>query len=215
MDQIRYARALLPQVIMPFSSQVGELSILESSARNECLRLQQQVASLSASQERLQTHLTTSRERELQYEMRFSLEGANGGGIATSVGSSAAVRAVSSSSGGSSSSKVDIRPASPASNGLLGHPLLSSELDTSETHEEKSGETSGDKEEKVGDPPHLLVISALTLRQAQERAKETQVELDEARANLNDLILEIESVSVEESRSREQSVRVLRQMTDR
>lgn len=54
----------------------------------------------------------------------------------------------------------------------------------------------------------------LTLNQAQERAKEVQIELDDARASLNDLILEIESVSVEEARSREQSARVLRQMTD-
>jgi hypothetical protein len=41
--------------------QIVELTILESTGRTECLKLQQQVAFLSSSQEMLQSHLTTSR----------------------------------------------------------------------------------------------------------------------------------------------------------
>ena len=69
--------------------------------------------------------------------------------------------------------------------------------------------------ENITSIPLSLSASLLTLKQVQERAKETQIELDDARGSLNDLILEIESVSVEEGRSREQSARVLRQMADR
>ena len=65
------------------------------------------------------------------------------------------------------------------------------------------------------EPEPTSILCLLTLKQVQERAKETQIELDEARGSLNDLILEIEAVSVEEGRSREQSARILRQMADR
>ena len=57
-------------------------------------------------------------------------------------------------------------------------------------------------------------LRRLALTQAQARAQETQIELDDARNQMNDLILEIESVTVEDGKSREQHDRVLRQMTD-
>ena len=89
-----------------------------------------------------------------------------------------------------------------------------------------SGDTNGHlSTPKTDSSSAVKVLDALTdtprdtslptVLQVQERAKETQIELDEAKASLNDLILEIESVSVEEARSREQSARILRQMADR
>lgn len=221
---------------------MGELSILESSARSECLKLQQHIASISASQERLQTHLSSSRVREIGYEVRLGLlESAGGVGSGVPNG-----QAPSSSSGSGNSygkmsssgvndngslhigrSPYDItnsssslqsdsfngadnswRALTPGSIGLNPLTQVSTEADTNPLL------VLGNTEEK-GDPPHLREIAMLTLRQAQERARETQIELDEARASLNDLILEIESVSVEEARSREQSARILRQMADR
>lgn len=216
---------------------MGELSILESAARSECLKLQQHIASISASQERLQTHLSSSRVREIGYEVRLGLlESATGVGSgvpngqapSSSSGSGNSYGNISSSSGGndngslhisrtnSSSNSIKIDSFTDADNSLkaltqssIGLPHLSTESDSTLLV------ALDNTEEKEGDPPHLKEIALLTLRQAQERARETQIELDEARASLNDLILEIESVSVEEARSREQSARILRQMADR
>lgn len=64
------------------------------------------------------------------------------------------------------------------------------------------------------DDPSLAEIRQLTLTQAQARATEIQLELDDARAQMNDLILEIDAVTVEDGKSREQSERLLRQMTE-
>jgi len=52
----------------------------------------------------------------------------------------------------------------------------------------------------------------LALAHAQARAWETQIELDDARAQMNDLINEIDAVTVEAGKSREQSERLLRQV---
>ena len=52
----------------------------------------------------------------------------------------------------------------------------------------------------------------LALAHAQARARETQIELDDARALMNDLINEIDAVTVEAGKSREQSERLLRQV---
>ena len=213
---------------------------MESSARSECLKLQQQIASISAAQDRLQSHLSSSRGRELEYEVRL--------GIASSATASLstvhATRSSSSSSsalgdrdlglgntGNDSSSvslggkigKIDVLGNSGSSwtavfegrGELNGHPPVTSEPDSRFLVIENSlPEGVGE-----GNPLHAaasdMTIQMLTFKQAQERARETQIELDEARASLNDLILEIESVSVEEARSREQSARILRQMADR
>lgn len=220
---------------------MGELSILESAARSECLKLQQHIASISASQERLQTHLSSSRVREIGYEVRLGLlesAGGVGSGVlngqapSSSSGSGNSYGNSSSSSGGNdngslhisqspyditnSSSSMKIDSFTDADNSLkaltqssIGLPHITTEADSTLLV------ALDNAEEKEVDPPHLKEIALLTLRQAQERARETQIELDEARASLNDLILEIESVSVEEARSREQSARILRQMADR
>ncbi len=125
--------------------QVGDLLSLESTSRSECARLQQLIASLTASQDVLQRHLVATRTRECELEKRLAID-----------------------------------PQAP-----------------SEAH-------GGDKE----------AVRQLALTQAHARARETQVELDDARNQMNDLILEIESVTVEDDKSRVQSDRVLRQMTD-
>lgn len=222
-------------VIITSALQVGELSILESSARSECLKLQQQIALISAAQERLQAHLSSSRGRELEYEMRL--------GVVQSVSALApqpTMHAASSSSSGLGSRGVSLgiigNDSSSGSSGKIeesgnsdsswtavseskaesnGHPPVTSELDSGLSVPADSAIAA----EGEGDPPHSatvdVTVQMLTFKQAQERAKETQIELDEARASLNDLILEIESVSVEEARSREQSARILRQMADR
>lgn len=49
---------------------------------------------------------------------------------------------------------------------------------------------------------------------AQARAAEALKELEHARASINDLILEIDSVSAEEAKAREQTARVLRSMSE-
>ena len=126
--------------------QVGELQSLESTFRGDCARLQQYVATLTASQEALQRHLATTRIRECELEKKLAIDG---------------------------------QAASDASSGA---------------------DSDG--------------IRQLALTQAQARARETQLELDNARNQMNDLILEIESVTVEDGKSRVQSERVLRQMTD-
>lgn len=220
-------------IIMTSALQVGELSILESSARSECLKLQQQIASISAAQERLQAHLSSSRGRELEYEMRLGV-------VQSVLAPQPTMHAASSSSSGFGSRGVSVgfigNDSSSGSNVKIeepgnsdsswtavseskgesnGHPPVTSELDSGLSVPADSAIAS----EGQGDPPHTgtvdVTVQMLTFKQAQERARETQIELDEARASLNDLILEIESVSVEEARSREQSARILRQMADR
>ena len=74
--------------------------------------------------------------------------------------------------------------------------------------------SSGSSGNTATDDPSLAEIRQLTLAQAQARASETQLELDDARAQMNDLILEIDAVTVEDGKSREQSERLLRQMTE-
>ena len=228
------------------SCQVGELSILESSARLECQKLQQKIAALSSSQERLHCHLSTSRGRELEYEVRLGIEGSSSSGSKSNGNNGNGGHGDHSSHlqleqiGLISDIESNWRSHSPALNGLHGHPVVTSELDSTLALESKeklskdlteSKESKGEREEKEGreggteriegsderieESAHIAEIALLTLKAAQERAKDTQIELDEARASLNDLILEIESVSVEEGRSREQSARVLRQLTDR
>jgi chromosome segregation ATPase len=56
-------------------------------------------------------------------------------------------------------------------------------------------------------------VSNWTLSQAHERSRDLQQELDTARSNLDDLIIEIEAVSAEEAKAREQAARVVRQMS--
>jgi hypothetical protein len=225
----RMTHLLVLTVITASALQVGELSILESSARSECLKLQQQIASISAAQERLQSHLSSSRGRELEYEMRLGIVQSAVAPAASSSSSSLGGRGLSlgiigndSSSG--SCGKIDVHGSTDNSWSSAvaeskgesnGHPPVTSELDSGLSVAADSLIAA----EGEGDPPHAgtvdVTIQMLTFKQAQERARETQIELDEARASLNDLILEIESVSVEEARSREQSARILRQMADR
>lgn len=52
------------------------------------------------------------------------------------------------------------------------------------------------------------------LATAQQRANETQKELEHAQASINDLILEIDAVSAEEAKSREQTARTLKSMSE-
>lgn len=145
------------------------------------------------------------------------------GGRGLSLGITGNDSSSSSGSGSSSSGKIDILGSSDSSWTAVseskgesnGHPPVTSELDSGLSVPADSLIAT----EREGDPPCAdtgdVTIQMLTFKQAQERARETQIELDEARASLNDLILEIESVSVEEARSREQSARILRQMADR
>jgi hypothetical protein len=145
------------------------------------------------------------------------------GGRGLSLGMTGNDSSSSSGSSSSSSGKIDILGSSDSSWTAVseskgesnGHPPVTSELDSGLSVPADSLIAT----EREGDPPCAgtgdVTIQMLTFKQAQERARETQIELDEARASLNDLILEIESVSVEEARSREQSARILRQMADR
>lgn len=99
---------------------------------------------------------------------------------------------------------------------------ISSVAETKE--EEEVEDSNGNKNDKNKNkkndeklPSYIIndiKIKKLTRKQAQERAKESQIELDDARASLNDLIAEIESVSAEEVKAREQCARVVRQMND-
>lgn len=57
-------------------------------------------------------------------------------------------------------------------------------------------------------------FSGLILRQAQGRARDLHLELEDARANMDDLILEIEAVSAEERKVADQCTRLLTQMQD-
>ena len=57
-------------------------------------------------------------------------------------------------------------------------------------------------------------FSKLVLTQAQGRARDLQIELDDVRANMDDLILEIEAVSSEERKVADQCTRLLAQMQD-
>jgi chromosome segregation ATPase len=207
--------------------QVGELTILESSARSECLKLQQQIASIAAAQEVLHSHLANSRSREVGYETRLTvLESVKipNGHVSSSSSNS-------SSSGSSSSRIIDSSAHDSLQHTKSDERIKAAAVDNvNNNNTEVSASSSGDTNGHLS-PSHADSSSAVkgldaltdtpsdtplpTVLQVQERAKETQIELDEARASLNDLILEIESVSVEEARSREQSARILRQMADR
>ena len=258
---------------------VGELSILESSARLECQKMQQKIASLLSAHERLQMHLSASRERETKYEVKLGIEqekinekekekekekelnriaGSSSSGAGSTLGlslgpgigsgfeshnilnsssSSREIELLGDLDGGNWSRSVR------DDNGINGHPLVTSEIDSTivpnsfqnkdpgpgsgmGTGKGEDGELKGNLEnssegatinkmEVITSTSPDPSLCLLTLKQVQERAKETQIELDEARGSLNDLILEIEAVSVEEGRSREQSARILRQMADR
>ena len=262
---------------------MGELSILESSARLECQKVQQKIASLLSAQDMLQMHLNASRGREFEYEVRLGIEQEKMNGRGKGIGEEVNRIAGSSSSGAgsvlgfgsslgigsgfdsrnilntsSSSREIEFlgekddgsrnRPVRD-NNNINGHPLVTSEIDSTLVTnsfqnkdpgpgsgmgmEKEDGELKGNEHSSEGAPSNKMeiitstlhnshpepepnsILCLLTLKQVQERAKETQIELDEARGSLNDLILEIEAVSVEEGRSREQSARILRQMADR
>jgi hypothetical protein len=202
---------------------VGELTILESSARSECLKLQQQIASIAAAQEVLHSHLANSRSREVGYETRLSvLESVkipNGHVSSSSSSSSNSSRIISGSAHDSlQHTKSDERNKAAAADNVNKNNTEGSASSSGDTNghlsPSQTGSSSAVKElDALTDTPSDTPLP--TVLQVQERAKETQIELDEARASLNDLILEIESVSVEEARSREQSARILRQMADR
>ena len=229
---------------------MGELAILESSARSECLKLQQQITSITAAQDVLHSHLANSRARELGYEIRLSVHENNKVVQLIPNGhSSSSSSSNNSSSSGSSSSSGDIKMInSRGHDKIILHNTNSSDVTKDETVKniindyEDNNLSQSDANGRINpiqsDPMKDKLMNcnlvteqdALsdvinsdisqpqpqpTIQHVQERAKETQIELDEARASLNDLILEIESVSVEESRSREQSARLLRQMADR
>ena len=211
---------------------MGELAILESSARSECLKLQQQIASISAAQEVLHSHLSNSRARELGYEMRLNvLENAN---VVPSIPNGHNNSCCSSSSGSGSDGRIInsstlLEPLHHDTNSGNNTKveLIDNINSSSNCEESTNGHQSPTQSDPLGDVSLNPVnerdtlshtpsdICLPSIHQVQERAKETQIELDEARASLNDLILEIESVSVEEARSREQSARILRQMADR
>ena len=57
-------------------------------------------------------------------------------------------------------------------------------------------------------------VTAELLAQAQQRASEAQKELEHAQASINDLILEIDAVSAQEAKAREQCARALKSHTD-
>ena len=227
---------------------MGELAILESSARSECLKLQQQITSITAAQDVLHSHLANSRARELGYELRLSvLENIKvvqliPNGHSSSSSSSSSNSSSSSSSGSCGDSEI-------INSGAHDEILLHNANCSNNTKDDSVKNVNNDCEENnpsqndanghinptQSDPMKDKLMNLVTeqgalsdvirsgdvsqpqptIQHVQERAKETQIELDEARASLNDLILEIESVSVEESRSREQSARLLRQMADR
>ena len=242
--------------------------MLESSARLECQKLQQKIASLSVSQDLLQVHLCASRERELSYEIRLGIEQSkqfNSNNINSS-SHDISNNNSNNNSNNSSSSHNDSNNSHQNKNDIIDdqirnnsnensneHSLTSSEIDStldptqlSKNKNNSSNNSNSSSNGKIIDKPQeennkpdkidiiqidntknsennelheknkkILENSLLSLQQAQDRGKEMQIELDEARTSLNDLILEIESVSVEEGRSREQSARVLRQMADR
>jgi len=120
-------------------SQVAELQALESAQRAEAVKMAEKIRVLSESQEMLQSHVSSSRAREVSLEERLAQQAAGGG----------------------------------------------------------AGNTD--------DGPLSI---------AQTRAAETLKELEHARASINDLILEIDAVSAEEAKAREQTARVIRTMTD-
>ena len=208
---------------------MGELTILESSARSECLKLQLQIASIAAAQEVLHSHLANSRSREVGYETRLSvLESVKipNGHVSSSSSSSSSSGSSSSSSRIVDSSAHDSLQHTKSDERNKAAAADNVNNNNAEVSASSSGDTSGHlSPSQAGSSsavkePHALTDTPSdnplpTVLQVQERAKETQIELDEARASLNDLILEIESVSVEEARSREQSARILRQMADR
>ena len=54
----------------------------------------------------------------------------------------------------------------------------------------------------------------MSLASCQARLRDTQAELADAHSSINDLILEIEAVTAEEAKSREQAARVLQLVDD-
>ena len=230
--------------------------------------MQQKIASLVGSHDRLQMHLNASREREYGYEIRLGLEQQQqlekekekekGKENNSNFGHNLNLnnRTENSNSLNNYNKEMEVSDDldggpkrcsfSPGDDSTYGNHIVTSEIDSSlitdseqikslgqesgiktnfgkvEKVEELKGQSKDINEgetkivvENITSIPLSLSASLLTLKQVQERAKETQIELDDARGSLNDLILEIESVSVEEGRSREQSARVLRQMADR
>lgn len=100
--------------------------------------------------------------------------------------------------------------------------ILQSNLDQSRAREmalEKSllaataGESGDASADRIDDGSAVLTSAAL-VQQAQQRVEDMNREVANSASNINDLIMEIETVAAEEQKARDQGSRLLKQITE-
>lgn len=192
--------------------QVEEYQSLELSRKAEIGRLQDKVRNLSSNVDKLHSHLQISRENETNLER--ILHEANvihndWAPLSVSV-------TVASMKGDDVEESVPMNisdPEKPTVQQLLKVEMMDGIInDVAESKECDPSSLMNDKQPKVINVKDEF--SELVLLQAQGRARDLQQEMEDVRANMDDLILEIEAVSSEEKNVEEQCTRLLSQMSD-
>ena len=211
-------------------TQVIELERLETAARVHSAKLQARLTTLTANHERIYKHLANARKREFELEQRLGVDGATTrsaidneineiqtaftSNLSEDSAAAAAVAAAVPPSSSSDHATADANGSGGEGTTAAGDDSSSSSKVTNTSSSSSSSSPPSRDNEKDKEPAHIASIAQLTLQQAQTRAKETQAELDDARASLDDLILEIEAISAEEAKSREQCAKVVVQMNE-
>ncbi len=200
--------------------QVRGFKSVEEAAKAEALKLKERISALLRNQNILKDHISRSYEREEKLEK--DLATAKGEDFsaeqkvlpeleAVEVPAPAPAPAPATGQKGAKGKKKG------ASKGKKGaSPPGKESLEPGE--EGEVGGEEGKMEVKTPAPapapaPEQLPVST-SLSTAQARVHDVQTELKDAHASINDLILEIEAVTAEEVKSREQAARVLRLVSE-
>ena len=197
--------------------QVGGFKAVEEAAKAEANKLKERIAALLRNQNILKDHMSKSYEREEALEKD----------LATAKGEdfSAEQKVLPELEEVEMPALASAPAPTPAQKGAKGKKkgvgkgkkgASSPGKQALEPGEE--GEIGGDAVKAPAPAPAPAPVEQLpittSLSSAQIRVREVQAELKDAHASINDLILEIETVTAEEVKSREQAARVLRLVSE-
>lgn len=193
--------------------QVGELKSLETAAKGESRKLKERINTLLQNQNKLRDHIKNAQEREEALEKE--LASAKGEDYDTQQTitmpeleeveappvSSPSTKAPSKGAKKKGGKKKESKPAPIEEEGEVNDEV------------EAKPSASGGSSAKADPQPSVKEVT-LSLGSCQSRLRDMQSELADAHSSINDLILEIEAVTAEEAKSREQAARVLQLVTE-
>ena len=192
--------------------QVGELKSMETVAKNEATKLRERITTLLKNQNKLREHIKRAQEREETLEKE----------LATTKGENYEAQQTIRMP---ELEEVEAPPEpSPTAKAPAkgNRKKWTKKKETKPAPVEEEGEVNDDVEIKptasgsATKAPQAAITNDVTMSLAscQARLRDTQAELADAHSSINDLILEIEAVTAEEAKSREQAARVLQLVDD-